>query len=74
MGTEADQSGEEPGGSGGAAPAVPELPATAGSEVALDMGGPGKVSWGLVCSKSLIMPLLLVSQLCRVCPPFLRDP
>jgi hypothetical protein len=38
IGTEVDQSGEDTGGGGGAAPAPPELPSTDGPDVALEAG------------------------------------
>jgi hypothetical protein len=50
MVTETDQSGEDAGGGGGAAPVPPELPATGGPDVALETGRAGTVSWGLVGS------------------------
>jgi hypothetical protein len=42
--TETDESGEDAGGRGGAAPAPPELPATGGPDVALETGRAGRVS------------------------------
>jgi hypothetical protein len=50
MVAEADESGEDAGGGGGADPAPPELPATGGPDVALETGRAGRVSWGLVGS------------------------
>jgi hypothetical protein len=50
MVTEADESGEDAGGEGGTAPAVPELPAAGGPDVALETGRAGRVSWGGVGS------------------------
>jgi hypothetical protein len=56
--TEADESGQDARGEGDAAPAPPELPATDGPDAALHAGPAGRVSWGLVGSKSLMMELL----------------
>jgi hypothetical protein len=50
MDTEADQSGEDAGGGGGATPGRPELPATGAPDVALETGRAGRDSWGLVGS------------------------
>jgi hypothetical protein len=50
MVAEADESGEDAGRGGGAAPAPPELPANGGPDVALETGRGGRVSWGLVGS------------------------
>src|SRR6201995_850147 len=58
MGAEAEQSGEEPGAGGGAALVAPELPPANGSEIALDMAPPERVSWEFVGPKSLMMALL----------------
>jgi hypothetical protein len=66
MVTEADESGEDAGEGGGAAPAPPELPATDGPDVALETGRAGRVSWGLVGSYSFMMALLLLRHLGRV--------
>ena len=54
MVTEADQSGEDAGGAGGAAPTPPELPATDGPDVALETERTGRVWWGLVGSYSFM--------------------
>jgi hypothetical protein len=62
MVSEADQSGADAGGGGGAAPASPELPAADGPDVALDTGRSGKVSSGLVGSYSFMMALLLLMR------------
>ena len=48
--TEADESGQDACGGGGAAPAPPELPATGGPDVALETGRAGTLSRGLVGS------------------------
>jgi hypothetical protein len=48
--TEADQSGEDAGRGGGAAPPSPELPATDGTDVVLETGRAERVSWRLVGS------------------------
>src|ERR1700682_5408112 len=45
--TEADESGEDAGGGGGATPVPPELPAAVGPDVALETGRARTVSWGL---------------------------
>ena len=50
MVTEANESREDAGGGGGAAPAPPELPATGGSDVALETGRAGRVPSELVGS------------------------
>ena len=50
MVTKADDAGEDAGGGGGAAPALLELPATDGLDVALETGRTGTVSWGVVGS------------------------
>ena len=50
MVTESDQSGEDAGWGGGAAPDSPERPATDRPDVALDTGRSGWVSWVLVGS------------------------
>jgi hypothetical protein len=58
MVAEADESGEDADEGGGGAPAPPELPATDGSDVALDVGLAGRVSWGFGGSYSFMMGLL----------------
>jgi hypothetical protein len=50
MVAEADESCEDAGRGGGAAPAPPELAATDGPDVALDAERAAKVSWGLAGS------------------------
>jgi hypothetical protein len=60
MVTEADESGEDAGGGGGAAPEPAELPASGGPDVALETGRAGTVSWGLVGSYSFMMAFLLL--------------
>jgi hypothetical protein len=58
----ADKFGEDAGGGSGAAPALPELAATDGLDVALTRGDPGRVSWGVVGSQSfMILGLPLVA-------------
>jgi hypothetical protein len=64
LGAEADPSGEEAGGGGGVAP---EVSAGDGAEVAVDTGGPERVSSsGFVGSKSLMMALLLFGAISKV--------
>ncbi|HTT92234.1 MAG TPA: hypothetical protein VMF65_21955 [Acidimicrobiales bacterium] len=58
-----DHSGEEGSGSGAAAPAPPDLPATDGSEVASGAGWPKRASWGFISPKSLMIALLLLGYL-----------
>jgi hypothetical protein len=48
LGTEADESGKDPGGGDNAAPAPPELPTIGGPDIALERGRAGAVSWRLV--------------------------
>jgi hypothetical protein len=60
MVAEADESGENAGGGGGTASAPPELPATGGPDVALQVGLSGRVSWGFVGSYSFMMGLLVL--------------
>jgi hypothetical protein len=50
MVTEADESGEDAGGEGGATPPPPEFPATGAPDVVLETGRAGRVSWGPVGS------------------------
>jgi hypothetical protein len=55
--TDADRCGDGVGGGGGAAAALSDLPATGGSDVALDAGWAGTVSWGFVGSRSFMVAL-----------------
>jgi hypothetical protein len=57
MVTEAEWSGEDSGGGGGASPASPDLVATDRVDVVLDTGR-RRVSWGFVGSYSFMMAVL----------------
>jgi len=69
--TETDPTGEDAVGGGGAAPASSGLPSTDGSDAVLDTERVGRISSGLVGSKSFMMALLLLMQLSRECQPFM---
>jgi hypothetical protein len=72
--SDSDESNELADGSGGAAPASPELPIVDCPDVALETGRAGWVSSGLGESVSFMVLLLLLMRLHRECQPFMWDP